>query len=285
MSRRSQLNVQSSRAERKVAQGLRGATPRDIYADIAREAEAKEGASSTAAPASPQTDAAVSFERRSTPARRPVRDALTTDLLAALRADLASPPRSQVRESGARQIGSPQSGPSPLHQAGAKAVLDAAAVYRMQNQLLSFHEQYATVFVQAFRQITGAQRPSLWLNQLDPLVGMAIAEAIDGQISLLHVVRDTLFSIPGDTASELSGRLSKTQIDYTVAKYLRTRRQVPLLEPLDAVVGVVPFGRVALALVADLLVMGSFAHDEALLAGGPPSKVAPAVSLSTSVTS
>jgi hypothetical protein len=41
---------------------------------------------------------------------------------------------------------------------------------------------------------------------------------------------------------------------------------VPVLEPLDAAVGVVPFGRIALALVIDLLVTGSFAHDEALLA-------------------
>ena len=136
----------------------------------------------------------------------------------------------------------------------------------MQNQLLSFHEQYATVFAGAIRQVTGVQRPVLWLHQLDPLVGMAIAEAIDGQISLLHVVRDTLLSIPGDTASELSGRLSKSQIDYTVAKYLRTRRPAPVLEPLDAAVGIVPFGRIALALVVDLLVTGSFAHDEALLA-------------------
>ena len=46
LSRRSPLNVQSSRAERKVAHGLRDATPRNIYVDIAREAEAKEGASS-----------------------------------------------------------------------------------------------------------------------------------------------------------------------------------------------------------------------------------------------
>ena len=255
-SRRSPLIVQSSRAERKVAQGLRDATPRDISADISREA--KEDTSSSAAPASPSTDAPAS------PRRRPKRDALTTDLLAALKADLASPSPSRAPISGLRHGGSPLSAPSPLHQAGAKAVLDAAAVSRMQNQLLSFHEQYATVFAGAIRQVTGVQRPVLWLHQLDPLVGMAIAEAIDGQISLLHVVRDTLFSIPGDTASELSGRLSKSQIDYTVAKYLRTRRQAPVLDNLDASVGIVPFGRIALALVVDLLVTGSFAHDEAL---------------------
>jgi hypothetical protein len=254
-SRRSPLIVLSSRAERKVAQGLRDATPRDIYADISREA--KEDASSSAAPASPSTDASAS------PRRRPKRDALTTDLLAALKADLASPSPSRAPISGVRNGGSPL---SPLHQAGAKAVLDAAAVSRMQNLLLSFHEQYTTAFAGAIRQVTGVQRPVLWLHQLDPLVGMAIAEAIDGQISLLHVVRDTLFSIPGDTASELSGRLSKSQIDYTVAKYLRTRRPALVLEPLDAAVGIVPFGRIALALVVDLLVTGSFAHDDALLA-------------------
>jgi hypothetical protein len=107
-SRRSPLIVLSSRAERKVAQGLRDATPRDIYADISREA--KEDASSSAAPASPSTDAPAS------PRRRPKRDALTTDLLAALKADLASPSPSRAPISGERNGGSPL---SPLQQAGA----------------------------------------------------------------------------------------------------------------------------------------------------------------------
>ena len=86
---------------------------------------------------------------------------------------------------------------SPLPQAGAKAVLDATAAYRMGNQLLAFQEQYFKAFPQTTRQATGGTRPALGLNQVDPIVGMAIAEAMDGQISLLHVVRETLHGIPG----------------------------------------------------------------------------------------
>ena len=75
---------------------------------------------------------------------------------------------------------------SPLPQAGAKAVLDATAANRMGNQLLAFQEQYFKAFPQTTRQATGGKRPALGLNQVDPIVGMAIAEAMDGQISLLH---------------------------------------------------------------------------------------------------
>jgi hypothetical protein len=109
------------------------------------------------------------------------------------------------------------SGLSPLPQAGAKAVLDATAAYRMGNQLLAFQEQYFKAFPQTTRQVNGGKRPALGLNQVDPIVGMAIAEAMDGQISLLHVVRETLHGIPGDSARELSARLSKEQIDYNTS--------------------------------------------------------------------
>jgi hypothetical protein len=144
-------------------------------------------------------------------------------------------------------------------------VLDATAAYRMGNQLLAFQEQYFKAFPQTTRQVNGGKRPALGLNQVDPIVGMAIAEAMDGQISLLHVVRETLHGIPGDSARELSLRLSKAQIDYTTAKFLRTRQESPS-NLVDIAFGFVPIGRVALGLIADLLVTGTLAHDKALLA-------------------
>ena len=88
---------------------------------------------------------------------------------------------------------------------------------------------------------------------------------MDGQISLLHVVRETLHGIPGDSARELSARLSKAQIDYTTAKFLRTRRESPS-DLVDIAFGFVPIRKVALAIRADLLVTGTLAHDKALLA-------------------
>jgi hypothetical protein len=79
------------------------------------------------------------------------------------------------------------------------------------------------------------------------------------------VVRETLHGIPGDSARELSLRLSKAQIDYTTAKFLRTRQESPS-DLVDIAFGFVPIGRVALGLIADLLVTGTLAHDKALLA-------------------
>ena len=257
---RSPLPVQSSRAEKKVAQDFRGAAPRDISSDISREAG--EAARSAAASASSLAAGSLSPGPRTTPRkpvpRRSARDAQTTDPLVAPRADVTP---SRVPGSG----GGYMSSLSPLPQAGAKAVLDATAAYRMGNQLLAFQEQYFKAFPQTTRQATGGKRPALGLNQVDPIVGMAIAEAMDGQISLLHVVRETLHGIPGDSARELSARLSKAQIDYTTAKFLRTRKESPS-DLVDIAFGFVPIGRVALGLIVDLLVTGTLAHDKALLA-------------------
>ena len=254
---RSPLPVQSSRAERKVAQNF---FPRDISTDISREAE--DVSKPTAASASLSAAGSVSPGPRSPP-RKPVprkstRDAKATDPLVAPRADETP---SRVPGSGGEHI----SGFSPLPQAGAKAVLDATAAYRHGNQLLAYHEQYIKVFPLSCRLATGRKRPELWLNEVDPIVGTAIAAAIDGQVSLLHVVRETLLGIPGDRARELSRQLSKSQIDYTGARWLRTHDE-SAETMLDVALGIFPFGRMALDLIADLLVTGSLAHDKALLA-------------------
>jgi hypothetical protein len=98
---------------------------------------------------------------------------------------------------------------------------------------------------------------------------MPIAEAIKGQIALLYVVRAWLLNTPGDMAKELSRQLSQEQLDYTVSKFFRTSRtnaqRVQATEHLDIATRIVPFGRVALLKVTDLLVTGSFGHDGALL--------------------
>jgi len=67
-------------------------------------------------------------------------------------------------------------------------------------------------------------------------------------------------------ARALLDRLSKVQIGYTVATFLRKHYPSPTLEPLDRSLGIVPFGRIALKLASALIAMGSFAHDVALLA-------------------
>jgi hypothetical protein len=94
---------------------------------------------------------------------------------------------------------------------------------------------------------------------------MAIAGRVDGQIALLHMACATL-EIPGYTARALSDRLSKEQIGYTVATFLRKHDPSPTLQPLDRSLGIVPFGRIALKLASALIAMGSFAHDVALFA-------------------
>ena len=92
-------------------------------------------------------------------------------------------------------------------------MLNATAVYRMGNQLLAFQEQYFKAFPQTTRQATGGKRPALGLHQVDPIVGMAIAEAMDGQISLLHVVREPFMASPGiRRASYLHGYLRRRSI-------------------------------------------------------------------------
>ena len=87
---RSPLQVQSSRAEKKVAQDFRGAAPRDISSDISREAE--EATKLAAAPISSSAAGSLSPGPRSTPRkpvpRRSARDAQTTDPLVAPRADV-----------------------------------------------------------------------------------------------------------------------------------------------------------------------------------------------------
>ena len=58
---------------------------------------------------------------------------------------------------------------------------------------------------------------------------MQIAEAINGQIALLHVVRASLASVAGDTAIELSRQLSQEQLDYTVARSCESQHQSSLV--------------------------------------------------------
>ena len=79
-------------------------------------------------------------------------------------------------------------------------------------------------------------------------------------------MRATLLEIPGEMTRALLDRLSKEQIGYTVATFLRKHYPSPTLEPLDRSLGIVPFGRIALKLASALIAMVSFAHDVALLA-------------------
>ena len=211
-SQRSPLPVQTSRAERKVARDMWDTAPRDLNADISGEH------------LSPKKTLA-------SPERRGTRDVsnLAAELLTALRS--SSPVR--MPSSGGKFGGGSRTSPTYQPQAGARAVLDATSAQRIQNQLLSLHEQYWAVFEVASTYVTGKSRPSLWLSELDPLVGTAIAGALDGQIALLQVVRATLLEIPGDTARALSERLSKEQIGYTVATFLRKHYPSPTLAPLD----------------------------------------------------
>ena len=261
-SHRSPLPVQTSRAERKVARNVWD-TGRDLRADISGEGMSPQANSRPTAAASPAPQVS-SPSITSSPARRGTREAsdLANDLLTALRS--ASPVR--MPSSGGKFGSGLRTTSSFQPQAGARAVLDATSAQRIQNQLLSLHEQYCAAFEGATLQVTGLTRPALWLSDLDPLVGTAIAGALDGQIALLHVVRATLLDIPGETARALSNRLSKEQLGYTVATFLRKFYSSPTLEPLDLSLGIVPFGRIALKLASEILVMGTFAHDEALLA-------------------
>ena len=131
-------------------------------------------------------------------------------------------------------------------QAGNKAVLDASAVHRLTNSMRSMHAEYETFFEPTLQQVSVEGQPRLWLQDLDTLVAVEIAEAMNGQIALLHVVRASLACIASDTAMELSRQLSQAQLDYTVAKYLRTRRPKgpsgQATEYLDIALRFVPFG-------------------------------------------
>ena len=124
-SQRSPLPVQTSRAERKVARDIWDTAPRDLHADISGEH------------LSPQKGLA-------SPGRRGTRDAsnLAADLLTALRS--SSPVR--MKNPGGKFGGGSRTNPTYQAQAGARAVLDATSAQRIQNQLLSLHEQYWEVF-------------------------------------------------------------------------------------------------------------------------------------------
>jgi hypothetical protein len=143
-------------------------------------------------------------------------------------------------------------------------------IFLENGSLRSLHAQYEMFFEQTSQQVSEEGQPRLLLQDLDTLVAMQIAEAINGQIALLHVVRASLASVAGDTAIELSRQLSQEQLDNTVARYLRTRRPKgpsgQATEYLDIALRFVPFGRIALAMITELMVNGSFGHDEAFLA-------------------
>jgi len=94
----------------------------------------------------------------------------------------------------------------------------------MINSLRSWHAQYETFFALTTDKVCVEGQPKIWLQDLDPLVAMPIAEAIKGQIALLYVVRAWLINTPGDMAKELSRQLSQEQLDYTVSKFFRTSR-------------------------------------------------------------
>jgi hypothetical protein len=100
----------------------------------------------------------------------------------------------------------------------------------------------------------------VWLNELDPLVATALESAIDGQIALLHVVRASLTKVQGEKARLLSENLSDGQVQLTIYRELRSKYKTKLstLEPHDAALGIVPFGRVALEMTSQ--------HSEGLLA-------------------
>ena len=209
---RSPLKIQSSKAEQKVAQAFRDAEPRNLNADITVEAHT----------GTPLRAAA----ERSTPMSR--KKALAADLIEAIRIEVDSPVGTSQCTTERSPVRTPayasRMGDTLQSQAGNKAVLDASAVHLMTNSMRSFHAQYETFFEQTLQQVSVEGQPRLWLQDLDTLVAVRIAEAISGQIALLHVVRASLASIAGDTAIELSRQLSQAQLDYTVAKYLRTRR-------------------------------------------------------------
>jgi hypothetical protein len=257
---RSPLKIQSSKAEQKVAQAFRDAEPRNLNADITVEAHT----------GTPLRAAA----ERSTPMSR--KKALAADLIEAIRIEVGSPAETSRGAVEGSSVRTPVTAPATRmgdtlqSQAGNKAVLDASAVHLMTNSLRSFHAQYEMFFEQTLQQVCEEGKPRLWLQDLDALVAMQIAEAVNGQIALLQVVRASLASIAGDTAIELSRQLSQEQLDYTVARYLRTRRPKgpsgQATEFLDIALRFVPFGRIALAMVTELMVTGSFGHDEAFLA-------------------
>ena len=262
---RSPLKIQSSKAEQKVARAFRDAEPRNLDSDITEEAR------SVTPPRAATERSTFSSRKKASVADK---KALAADLIEAIRIEVGTPVGTSQRTTERSPVRTPayasRMGDTLQSQAGNKAVLDASAVHLMTNSMRSFHAQYETFFEQTLQHVSVEGQPRLWLQDLDTLVAVQIAEAINGQIALLHVVRASLASIAGDTAIELSRQLSQAQLDYTVAKYLRTRRPKgpdgQATEHLDIALRFVPFGRIALAMVTELMVTGSFGHDEALLA-------------------
>jgi hypothetical protein len=124
------------------------------------------------------------------------------------------------------------------------------------------------MFERATELLTSNVGPTLWLNELDPLVATALESAIDGQIALLHVVRASLAKVQGEEARLLSENLSDGQLQLTIYRELRSKYKTKFstLEPLDTALGIVPFGRVALEMTCDLFVTGTSHHSEGLLA-------------------
>ncbi len=70
-------------------------------------------------------------------------------------------------------------GDSLQSQARNKAVLDASAVHLMTNSMRSLHAQYEAFFEQTLQQLSVEGQPRLWLQDLDTLVAVQIAEAIN----------------------------------------------------------------------------------------------------------